>query len=41
MKSDWKNIHYNLLVGNDTGYGQWNSHAFKIWYEGMTNLYKK
>ena len=41
MKSEWNNIHYNVLAGNDTDYGQWNNYSIKLWYEGMTHFYKK
>tara|TARA_R100001163_G_C5033148_1_gene172860 strand:+ start:47 stop:1177 length:1131 start_codon:yes stop_codon:yes gene_type:complete len=41
MKSEWNNIHYNVLAGNDTDYAQWNNYSIKLWHEGMTHFYKK
>ena len=41
MKSEWKDIFYDISTDNDTSYGQWNNYAIKLWYEGMTNFYKK
>ena len=41
MKSEWNNIHYNVLTGNDTDYAQWNNYSIKLWHEGMTHFYKK
>ena len=41
MKSEWKDIHYDATTNNDSGYGQWNNYAIKLWYESMTNFYKK
>ena len=41
MKSEWNDIHYNVLAGNDTDYAQWNNYSIKLWHEGMTHFYKK
>ena len=41
MKSEWKDIFYDISTNNDTRYGQWNNYAIKLWYDGMTNFSKK